>query len=98
MTDNNNNKLFKFHLDAFEKKYNTRPEFLYRMHRTRYNTAVMKPMSFFAPFYNSQGWVLKGAVVYFLYYWLIKSKPHSKHWNRVGYVYEKDHKTPNLTV
>ncbi len=90
-----NKKLFKFYLDKSEKHYNTRPEFLYRTNRAKYGTAIMRPLSFFAPFYSGQGWVLKGAVVYFAYYWLFKRQPYTKHWNREGYVYESHHKTPN---
>jgi hypothetical protein len=88
-------KLFKFYLDQYEQKHNTRPEFLYRMNRNRFNTAIMRPISWYAPWYNGQGWIAKGAVVYFLFYWLIKKQPYTKHWNREGYFYEKQHKTPN---
>jgi len=89
-------KLFKFHLDVNENYYNTRPEYLYRMNRFKYNTAIMKPLSFFAPAYNAQGWILKGALVYFAYYWMFKREPYTKHWNREGYIYESAHKTPTM--
>ncbi len=89
------NKLFKFHLDSYEKQHNTRPEFLYRIHRNKFQTMVMKPFSWFAPWYASQGWVMKGALVYFVYYWTIKKTPYTLHWNREGYFYEQEHKTPN---
>jgi hypothetical protein len=88
-------KLFKYYLDQYEHKHNTRPEFFYRMHRSKFQTMVMRPVSFFAPWYSTSGYLFKGAVIYLVYYWVFKSQPHTKHWNREGYVYEITHKTPN---
>jgi hypothetical protein len=88
-------KLFKFYLDSYEKHHNTRPEFLYRINRNKFQTMIMKPVSWFAPWYSSQGWIMKGALLYFVYYWTFKKQPYTKHWNREGYVYEEEHKTPN---
>ena len=87
-------QLFKFHLDQYENKHNTRPEFLYRMNRSRFNTSIMRPVAL-APWYIGQGWIVKGAVAYFIYYWLFVRQPYTKHWNRQGYYYEEHHKTPN---
>jgi hypothetical protein len=91
-------KLFKFQLDKMEKDYNTRSEFLYRLNRSKFDTSIMRPYSFFAPFYHANGWILKGFLLYATYYYLFKSKPYSQHWNREGYIYESTHKTPSLSV
>jgi hypothetical protein len=89
-----NKQLFKYHLDLKEKAHNTRPQFIFRSHRLKFDTKVLKPISFFAPWYSTSGWFMKGAAVYFAYYWLFKKTPYTKHWNREGYEYEVTHKAP----
>ena len=89
--------LFKFVLDTHENNHNTRRQFHYRINRFKFNSSIRKPLSFFAPWYSTHGWLWKGVVAYVAYYWLFKRTPEVKHWNREGYYYEEDVKTPKLS-
>jgi len=85
-------KLFKYYLREAKTAYEKRPDFFYRTNRWRLETIMRRPMTF-APWYFGNGWIMKGAMLYLAYYYLIKSTPYAKHWNRVGYEYETHHKT-----
>src|SRR5690348_16656450 len=88
-------KLFKYYLEKHENHYNTRPQFIYRTHRFKFNTFLRRPLSFFSPWYSFNGWVFKGGLAYLAWYYLLQRKPHTPHWNRQGYHYETKHKTAN---
>jgi len=90
-------KLFKFYLDQHENNHNTRSQFFYRVNRFKFFSSIRKPLTFFAPWYTTHGWLSKGVVAYLIYYYLIKKTPEVKHWNREGYNYEEEVKTPKLT-
>ena len=85
-------KLFKFYLNEAKIKYEKTPDFFYRTNRWRMETNMRRPLGF-APWYTTNGWFFRGALLYLAYHYLIKDQPIRKNWNREGYEYETHHKT-----
>ncbi len=84
--------LFATQLKEMEKNHLERPEFIYRLHRHKYRTLRRIPVAY--SWNLTQGWMLKGFMIYTVYYIFLKKNPFTHHWNREGYNnYDPGHHT-----
>lgn len=91
----NKEHLFANQLKLQEKEFLNRPEFIYRMNRNRFTNLRRVPT--LLPSWNlGQGWILKGFLVYSVYYILFPRRPVVPHWNREGYEYDYGHHSSTL--
>lgn len=85
--------MFLKDLQKLEEKYNTRPEFQFRLWRNRFFNIQRIPLGVNFRTYTG-GWILKGFYAYALYYLIFVRKPLVPYLNREGYnQYDAGHHT-----
>ena len=83
MSESKNSHLFSNQLKNMEKSHLERPEFIYRMHRNRFDTLGRIPAMY--SWSVTHGWIFKGFLAYSICYLLFTRKPAAPHVNREGY-------------
>ena len=88
-----NGHLFKYQVEKLEKEYNTRPEFISRLNRHKFDNIRRMPANICTGYFT-KGWCVKGFIAYAFFYYLFKRSPVTPYWNREGYYsYDSSHHT-----
>lgn len=98
MNSNHDGPNFLKHLTELENTYNTRPQFIYRLNRFRYDTFLRIPHNISLRPWTG-GWVLKGIMAYSVFYLLLRRTPTVPYLNREGYYnYDYGHHTSQMSI